>query len=214
MTGLISKPIEGGKRGGIVGFLGGIGSGVVGGIIKPVIGISSGVTTIADGISQQVSSSGRSFNYRPKRTFLVSAIDSNDLILSHLDIHGAYIQQFILKLAQQIDKFDTFLDYRYYSHESAVVITGSFLYILDVHKNGKKITLTKSFDWKTVSHFQAKDNFQIDFILESVKQNPIFSITCTDKEVFLEVYETLYNFKSKFNTVRNILSLDEIFSHS
>src|SRR5690348_12797227 len=48
--GVVSKPLEGAKKGGIGGFLKGTGKGLVGAIARPVSGVVDMATSVADSV--------------------------------------------------------------------------------------------------------------------------------------------------------------------
>ena len=50
MTGVYEKPLEGAKQSGFLGFMGGLGKGVIGVVAKPAGGIVDFTTTSLEGI--------------------------------------------------------------------------------------------------------------------------------------------------------------------
>ena len=50
LAGVISKPIEGAQRGGVLGFATGVAQGAVGLVVKPVVGVADGITSASEGI--------------------------------------------------------------------------------------------------------------------------------------------------------------------
>ena len=49
--GIFTKPIEGAQEGGALGFFKGVGQGIVGAAVKPVVGVTDGVMTALQGVS-------------------------------------------------------------------------------------------------------------------------------------------------------------------
>lgn len=50
LTGIVEKPVEGAKEGGIGGFFKGVGVGVVGAVVKPIVGVFDATTSLTEGI--------------------------------------------------------------------------------------------------------------------------------------------------------------------
>ena len=55
ITGLVSKPLEGGIKGGALGFFRGVGQGVIGVAVNPLVGVTDGIAAVAQGVSSQLS---------------------------------------------------------------------------------------------------------------------------------------------------------------
>ncbi len=54
ITGLVTKPIQEGKKTGALGFMKGVGMGIAGVAVKPVLGLTDGLSSIASGLNQQI----------------------------------------------------------------------------------------------------------------------------------------------------------------
>ena len=109
ITGLVTKPLEEGKKGGALGFFKGVGQGIVGVAVKPVMGVTEGISTVAQGINQQFSDSISYDQKRPPRAFYVP--DNNnksDLILVPLEYFSAYAQDLVRKRSFKKNYSDTF----------------------------------------------------------------------------------------------------------
>ena len=100
VTGLFKKPMEEGARGGVLGFMVGVGKGVVGVAVKPVLGVADGLTSVAQGISNQVSNVVAIGRMRPMRALERYAEDFYQLVVTPLDIRCAEAQGFIMSQAQ------------------------------------------------------------------------------------------------------------------
>jgi hypothetical protein len=50
IKGVVSKPIEGAKKGGLSGFLKGTGKGLIGAVVRPVSGVVDMATSVADSV--------------------------------------------------------------------------------------------------------------------------------------------------------------------
>eukprot|EP00595_Chromulina_sp_UTEXLB2642_P002609 CAMPEP_0196768380 /NCGR_PEP_ID=MMETSP1095-20130614/42684_1 /TAXON_ID=96789 ORGANISM="Chromulina nebulosa, Strain UTEXLB2642" /NCGR_SAMPLE_ID=MMETSP1095 /ASSEMBLY_ACC=CAM_ASM_000446 /LENGTH=304 /DNA_ID=CAMNT_0042137889 /DNA_START=62 /DNA_END=979 /DNA_ORIENTATION=- len=100
LTGLITKPYEEGRKTGASGFFKGVGLGIVGVAVKPIMGVTDGIASVAQGVSNQVSDTLIISYVRPYRAFERSLSDINDLILVPLSIQAAEAQQYVINLAK------------------------------------------------------------------------------------------------------------------
>ena len=98
-----------GKKGGALGFVKGIGLGFAGVLTKPLLGVSDGISSVAHGISNQVSDVIVISVARPPRAFDRSAVDILDRVLVPLDLAAASAQAFVTQCAQRGGYADTFL---------------------------------------------------------------------------------------------------------
>ena len=99
VSGLFRKPIEEGAKGGVLGFMVGVGKGVVGVAVKPVLGVADGLTSVAQGISNQVSNVVAIGRMRPMRALERYTEDFAQLVVTPLDILRAEAQDFIMSQA-------------------------------------------------------------------------------------------------------------------
>ena len=95
VSGLFRKPIEEGAKGGMLGFVVGVGKGVVGVAVKPVLGVADGITSVAQGISNQVSNAVAITRMRPMRALERLEDDFRQLVVVPLDIRCAEAQDFV-----------------------------------------------------------------------------------------------------------------------
>jgi hypothetical protein len=106
-TGLIRKPFEEGQKSGMVGFVKGVGQGLVGVAVKPVLGISDGISTLAQGMNQSLATSHQ--HLRPPRAFyLRDNIDARHVLVP-LDLFAAHAQNFITRRSIKKDYKDNYL---------------------------------------------------------------------------------------------------------
>ena len=114
ITGLVTKPIQEGKKTGALGFMKGMGMGIAGVAVKPVLGLTDGLSSIASGLNQQINNDNGSTaaqQIRPMRTFeVIDPLDLSYQLLVPLDLYSANVQSLILRLALQNDYEDVFLD--------------------------------------------------------------------------------------------------------
>ena len=114
ITGLVTKPIQEGKKTGALGFMKGVGMGIAGVAVKPVLGLTDGLSSIASGLNQQINNDTGSIaaqQIRPVRTFeVIDPLDLSYQLLVPLDLYSANVQSLIRRLAIQGDYEDLFLD--------------------------------------------------------------------------------------------------------
>ena len=95
VSGLFTKPFQEGSKGGVLGFMSGLGQGLVGMAVKPVLGVTDGISSIAQGISNQVSSAVAINRMRNARAFERAEYNRRHLILTPIDIIAADAQEYI-----------------------------------------------------------------------------------------------------------------------
>jgi len=204
VVGLVKKPIEGGKKGGVLGFFSGIGKGLVGGIVKPVVGLSNGVASIASGISQQVSVDERIVHCRPPRVLRRTHLAETDYILSPLNIEAAIIQNYVS--SKNEGGSHVFLDYSVYDDTdgSAIILSESKMYIVHVTDAQGKKTLSikeeQQFYWKNIQYFDVSNENQISIVLfnssSETSRMPVgrtVILRCKDEESTLRTYGILFD---------------------
>jgi len=75
LTHSLTYPLEHGRAGGAAGFFKGVGLGIVGAAVKPIQGVSDGIASIAQGVTNQIADAVVIPQARPCRTFERSEID-------------------------------------------------------------------------------------------------------------------------------------------
>ena len=110
LTGLITTPYEQGKKGGTLGFIKGVGMGMLGAAVKPVLGITDGITSVAAGLTHQVADrSARGHRVRFARTFERASQDLSTAVLVPLDLFASAAQHFVERRAFRKDDNDEFI---------------------------------------------------------------------------------------------------------
>lgn len=109
ITGLVTKPFEEGRKGGALGFIKGVGQGIVGIAAKPIMGVTEGISSVAQGINQQFASTYGAAHVRPKRALWRREARVDELIILPLDIFAAEAQNYVIKRALKRNFKDTFL---------------------------------------------------------------------------------------------------------
>lgn len=109
--GLISRPLDGMKENGAVGFMKGLGLGAVEAVFKPVVGLTDGVANIAHGISNELGQLHRAVPQviRPQRALCRSPVDYDIRIVTPININACMAQELLKKLAQKEGRSDNYV---------------------------------------------------------------------------------------------------------
>jgi len=151
ISGLFTKPVEEGSKSGAVGFFKGVGLGLLGAAIKPVLGVSDGLSSVAQGISNQITSSdaGNSIalQIRPPRALMRWAVDLNTRVLTPLDLDAGYGQKFVLDRRRLYGGYeDAFVAYSSLAEPGhSLIISEKYLY----WRRGAKLWGRR---WTNISH--------------------------------------------------------------
>lgn len=119
ITGLFTKPVEEATKTGASGFFKGVGLGLLGAAVKPVIGISDGLTSVAQGISNQIvqnndmaGNAGIALQIRLPRAFKRWDSDLDVKVLVPLNLEAGENQRFVLDRRSMNGGYeDAFVDY-------------------------------------------------------------------------------------------------------
>jgi hypothetical protein len=129
VSGLISKPIEEGYKNGLPGLLKGIGLGLIGAAVKPLMGVTDGISSLANGIVNQVNINKVYCHVRPPRALDATNTDSMILAISPLNLAAALAQDFVIKRARQNNYDDTFISYiPLETAGEAVILTSIYIF--------------------------------------------------------------------------------------
>lgn len=197
LSGLVTKPMEGGRSGGAAGFFKGVGLGIVGAAVKPLMGVTDGIASIAQGVTNQISDSTIISQARPSRTFERSDIDSADLILTTLDISAAQAQQLIVRLAKQDGYRDVFVSYQSLGsgpNNTFKELTGGALvlseqFVLLFKADGNYVWKYRYGDISHCTYEAGSDRVELVIYKGSTVASVI--IPCTTNERAFQVYKVL-----------------------
>jgi hypothetical protein len=146
VSGIFTKPYEEARKDGAMGFLRGVGFGVVGAAVKPVLGLADGISSLAHGISNELGDSSATHQVRPARALARSVHDPSVLLLTPLNLISAEAQHFIKLQAFERHLTDEFIADFKVKRNSQIILTESFLYWR------VKETPMVSFNWAEISH--------------------------------------------------------------
>ena len=131
LSGIVLKPIEGAEQEGALGFFKGVGKGLMGAAVKPVLGVTDGITSVVEGISNEVGkeNTGGYLQIRPRRALMKSKQSKDMYVLCRLDLDAAEAQQFVEKHAskKQLVDGDQYLGSVVIDSKSDVIISEHFV---------------------------------------------------------------------------------------
>lgn len=205
VSGLFKKPIEEGAKGGVLGFMVGVGKGVVGVAVKPVLGVADGLTSVAQGISNQVSNVVAIGRMRPMRALERYTEDFNQLVVTPLDVSCAEAQDFIMSQPQAEDSSGEQFIRIIVRH--GLIIKDA--YVTFVPLNDQALILSErcfywrqaqgsifKIEWTQVSHFvleAEKGIILYQYNQKSVfQQTPTILIPCPNRASAKNAYTQLY----------------------
>ena len=203
ITGLVNRPMDEAKKDGAVGFLRGVGLGLVGVAVKPVIGVTEALGSVAQGLSSQVSENTAIWPCRPPRALERVSLDSQELVLVPVDVRAASVQRYILSKARDNEYDDIYMGYFPIAH-SAVNLDGN------LERSGSAVAMSErilfwfiensntinEYRWREISHIQYSD-YAIGIILyapDSGGNGKVIQIPCPTKEKSKKLYKALYTY--------------------
>jgi len=204
MTGLVTKPIEEASKSGFGGFFKGLGLGLIGAAVKPVIGLSDGLTSVAQGISNQVDPAMKTSHVRPPRALEPSAIDPANLVVVPLNLEAAFAQEFIAKRAKQNAYEDSFLRFIPLENKGEAIIL-SHIYVFW----RRKASLWGRV-WANISHCVYM-NDSVGIMLYSGGKNggaSLVTIPCKTAQTAKRVYAALAQNTARMGNPSNVIPID------
>jgi hypothetical protein len=205
VSGLFMKPVEEGAKGGVLGFMVGLGKGVVGMAVKPVLGVADGLTSVAQGISNQVSNNVAVSRVRPPRALECSDADPNVRVVKQLDLDAARAQEFIKTQAKTDNIEDA---YEFYiplgAHETLIAST--------VHLYWQRSSRSMfKCPWYTVSHVVFVRDKGISLVLyKSPQLESSVMIPVSSAVIALEVYAQLTKCSYLMGNAVSVLPTDVV----
>ncbi|OHT04688.1 hypothetical protein TRFO_27685 [Tritrichomonas foetus] len=191
ITGLITKPIEGGKKDGFVGAFTGIAKGLVGAFAKPVAGVLDLSAGVIGGVRKAINNEDGYSRYREPNTYPMAVIGGFDELASHIQ-----------SITQKYNKKK-----KYYAMNLRALIMGSkFIYALFDQRlfffirNGCEVYAKAKFS--KISNVTQVGN-SVRFDLSSVEGNQKIMFNCRsqeESEKFVVLLSTLVSFGLNFNT--------------
>ena len=187
VTGVILRPMEGAQREGTVGFLKGVGKGIAGVAVKPVLGVTDGVTSIVQGISNEVGKSYGHHHIRPPRAFKRISTNPKARLLSFFDLNDAYAQLCVVKHSERIGLDDEFISQMTLGPNSQIIFSDKCVWWM--HASRSDVYL-----WDDISYVLQKPG-QLEINRSVGSSKPVY-INISDAFVS-KVYSTFLTFSSK-----------------
>ncbi|RYH32246.1 hypothetical protein EON65_00935 [archaeon] len=206
ISGLVTKPLEQGQKEGALGFIKGVGQGLVGVAVKPVMGVTEGISNVAMGINHHFSESLSGQHFRPPRAMIRRDVEDADLVLGRLNMFDARAQAFLNNRALSKNYKDTFL--------TAFTLGFGVSKVENAQAYGVAIStkvfavLNKECDaiWMipvpSISHIslaKINDTFGLEISDYEQKLSPSQRyLMCASKSNAIQVYSEAYRFRSIF----------------
>ncbi len=209
VTGLFTKPYEEAQKDGAIGFIRGVGMGVLGAAVKPVIGVTDGLTSVAHGISNELSDNVTRNHVRPPRAFSRSEADPSELILTPLNEVAASAQARVLKAARKAEYSDAFVDAVQLDSttRSTVILSEKyFWWIISKERQWTK-------PWSGISHCTFIQPQSIGVVTyENNGKNDIITIPCKGRVIAMQLYEVLVANAFRMGNPTSVVSISVMLS--
>lgn len=208
VSGLFTKPYEEAKKDGALGFVRGVGLGVFGAAVKPVIGVTDGISQMAQGISNELSDGVERKYFRPPRAFSRSEADPTELVLTKLDIDAAYGQALVKSKVAKSKIDDSFvcivvLDKK---DDTRVILSENFVF----WNISRDRLWTKP--WSAISHCTVTPPLTIGLVVyESSGRNETVPIKCRNIAIATELYTALARNAFRMGNPGDVLSVADVF---
>lgn len=215
--GIASKPIEEGRKGGAIGFMKGLGMGVVGAAVNPILGVTDGISAVADSVSNHLKANDYNSFVRPPRALERSAVDAADLILVPIDNFKACAQQLMYTLAMKKSISDTYVSLRYLGYRDDDIGMKDYYAILFSKKFVRMLTAATEVLWEIqysdLSHFGIDiGSNSVDLFLNNgnASKTKRFTVKCYDIFSAVGLFEMLSLEKDQMTNGRNIVTVNNV----
>jgi len=209
LAGLVYTPVEEAKKGGALGFMKGVGLGVIGAAVKPVIGVTDGIASITQGISNTVSNAQFIDQVRPPRALERLEGESNELVLVPLDLHAATAQAYIMELARKGDYKDNF--YGVVCLPSSTLTAINDIILSHRHVIWRRPTeRDRIYIWSDISHITIEDSI-VYLILYGTTKEDVLEIDCQSLPLAKKLYNYLYYNVSRMGNPGACIAPEEAF---
>ena len=233
-AGLVTKPYEEGKKSGALGVVKGIGLGVAGLVSKPVAGVTDGIASVAQGVTNQLSEDRNLKHTRPCRAFARSELDINELVLIPISLFAAKAQNFLQKFNKSNNLNEVFVDCISLIEQSVqctdlanvvIVCENIIIYV----KNEKVCWYIQYDDipsFNAVQEFRRNErSLKIEILVykgsnffkknaindkTSIAENYILQLYCDSTKIILNLYALLLRFKNKIGSPDSMKDLETV----
>jgi hypothetical protein len=214
ISGLVTKPIEAGRKGGAVGFLKGVGQGIIGVAVNPVMGVSEGISSVAQGINRSFSSDAGTMHVRPRRALYRRDPDAwDEVVLVTINVFQAEAQNFVEKRAHQKNYSDEFIAATELGFPSSLlqeddpyglILSKHYLFLVSL-----KFKVIWSIQLSVISHIELSKLSDGKFVLKIVEYDlsPGLlprQVVCMDKRTAAEAYDVFVHVRKYFGNPRRM----------
>jgi len=206
LTGLVSRPMEEAQKGGFGGFFKGVGLGLLGAVVKPVMGFTDGISSVASGVTSQVTNETNYVHVRPLRALERSATDPSVLVIGSMNVKAAYAQEFIVKRAKSQQYEDIFLGYTLLNAKTdeAIILSETYIY-------WRKEKSLWGRTWANVSHcLFFGDSVGIFLYSTGDGGREIVHIPCYTRDQAIALYDTLAKNAFRMGNPCNVIPLASV----
>ncbi len=212
VTGIFTKPIEEAKRDGALGFVKGLGMGIAGVAVKPVLGITDGISTIAQGLSNEIGDVVLSVpQIRPQRALSRSVTDPTEKVLSSFSMSAAEAQQFVKNHGNENNCIDNFISVIAIDDESQIVLSEMYLFWLKketLSQNNKDNNNVKKSIWWSEKWKNITCALLASPLIELVLKDSRLIIPCKDTAKSLLLYNEFFKVAHKFKDPSMIIQVN------
>jgi len=240
ITGLVTRPYEEGKKSGALGVVKGIGLGVAGLVAKPVAGVTDGIASVAQGVTNQLSDDHNLKHTRPCRAFARSELDMNELVLVPINLFTAKAQNFLHKFNKSNGLDEVFFDsislidqpVQSTDLTNAIIVSENIIIYVKKEKVSWYIQYGDIPSFNAIQEFQSNQRslkieisvyngsnfFKKNALDKSASMdNYTLQLYCDSTNIILNVYALLLRFKNKMgspDTMKDIDTISQILTQS
>jgi hypothetical protein len=232
VKGLVTMPMQEGKKSGALGVVKGMGMGLVGVVVKPVLGLSDGVASVAAGFTQQmlVDQTHQAKHARPPRALeRANPVSGKTLVLLPMDVFAAQAQHFLKTVAGQQNEYlaSCTLGYQINSDEFPDAEYGLLLSTTHIYLLTASVQMVWRISFSELSHIVLKrvtDPNKIDddatqtgvmgFILYGCSLAVTKTVTCANRIHALRLYGFMQKFAYRMGNPSAIVPLDQLISEA
>lgn len=200
------------------------------------LGISEGVASISQGVTNQMSHNLTIAHVRPPRAFIRSELNPSELVLVIIDLEAAMAQKYVMQWAKKADYKDKFVGFVHLGFQkaisskqqlvknqeaNAIIISEKFIFL--IREDGKQLWKCP---WRDVSHCEFIGDFnEVKIELSqsmTMKANTIVSsssldvaiggshmnISCFNASITLKVYMLLIHNSHRMSNPFKIIPIE------
>lgn len=221
ISGLVTKPFEEGRKTGAMGFVKGMGQGIIGVAAKPIMGVTEGISSIAQGIGQSFNPTVGNVHVRSKRAFFRRDPDLLDeLVLVPLNQFAAEAQNFVEKRAIRKAYADQFFAAVTLGFQSSAIgeedamglaLSRQFLFLLTI-----QMKIIWSVERSAISHVvlfkQPDGRFGLRFVEYDSAGFLPRQILCHSQRSAAEAYDMFVHFRRYFGNPQQMESSEAVLA--